>query len=159
MNSIQVYLYTSILWQLVNSLQSPLPISCYTLCPWPPLPCTLLLYPSTLYYSPYSFHNPHSYTQSPTSPSALFHTLATPLLQMPHKCRHLCMAVKLKKRGLSLIVSFLYPRTCIVGFVILCMGSLWLASLPGPITLDFVSKNCKVYLLTLKEKKTLDIFL
>ena len=130
MNSIQVYLYTSTLQRLADSPQSPLPISCYTLCPQPSLPC-----PSTLHYSLYPFCNSRSYTQSPTSLSALFRMLAMPLLQILCKCRHLRTAVKLKKRGLSLVASFLCLRTYTVGLIILCMGSLRLASLPKPITL------------------------
>ena len=44
------------------------------------------------------------------------------------------MAVKSKKRGLSPITSFLYPRTCMVGLIILHMGSLQPASLLRPVT-------------------------
>ena len=77
MNGVQVYLYTSMLWRPANGQQSPLPISGYTFCPQPPLPCTLLPYPLTLYYPtrqpylltlhypPYPFLNPRSYTYSP----------------------------------------------------------------------------------------------
>ena len=97
MNGVQVYLYTSMLRRPADGQQSPLPISGYTFCPRPPLPFTLLPYPSTLYYSPHPFRTPRSYTQSPTSPSALFRTLATPLLRMPRKCRYLRTAVKSKK--------------------------------------------------------------
>ena len=127
-------LYTSMLRRSADGPQSPLPISCYTLCPRPLLPFTLLPYPSTLHYSPHPFRTPRSYTQSPTSPSALFRTLATPLLWMPRKCQYLCTAVKSKKRGLSPIASFLCLRTYTVGLVILRMGSLRPASLPGPVT-------------------------
>ena len=134
MNGIRVYLYTSMLRRSADGLQSPLPISCYTLCPRPPLPFTLLPYPSTLHYSPHPFRTPRSHTQSPTSPSALFCMLATPLLRMPRKCQHLRMAVKSKKRGLSPVASFLCPRTHMAGLVILHMGSLRPASLPGPVT-------------------------
>ena len=151
MNGIQVYLYTSILQRPADSQQSLLPISGYTFCPRLPLPFTLLpylstlhypaslpvnsalLYPLTLHYPPYPFRNPCSYTQSPTGPSALFRMLAMPLLQMPCKCRHLHTAVKSKKRGLLPVASFLCPRTCTAGLIILHMGSLQLASLPGPI--------------------------
>ena len=101
------------------------PSRCY------PSPCfpTLLSYLSTLHYSLHLFHTSYSYTQSPISPSALFCTLATPLLWMPHKCWYLYTIIKLKKRGLSPITSFLCPKTYITGLVILCIGSLWLASL------------------------------
>ena len=133
MNGVQVYLYTSMLRRPADGQQSPLPISGYTFCPRPPLPFTLLPYPSTLHYSPHPFRTPRSYTQSPTSPSALFRTLATPLLRIPCKCQYLRTAVKSKKRGLLPIASFLCPKTCTVSFVILCMGSLQLASLPGPV--------------------------
>ena len=134
MNGVQVYLYTSMLRRPADGQQSPLPISGYTFCPRPPLPFTLLPYPSTLHYSPHPFRTPRSYTQSPTSPSALFRTLATPLLRMPRKCRYLRTAVKSKKRGLSPVASFLCLRTCTVGLVILRTGSLRPASLPGPVT-------------------------
>ena len=90
-----------------------------------PLPINPVLpYPSTLHYPPHPFRNPRSYTQSPTSPSTLFRVLATPLLQTPCKCRHLCTAVKLKKRGLSPVASFLCLRTCTAGLVILRISSL-----------------------------------
>ena len=120
---------------LQRSADGP-PISCYTLClcPRPPLPFTLLPYPSTLHYSPHPFRTPRSYTQSSTSPSALFRTLATPLLRMPRKCRYLHTAVKSKKRGLSPVASFLCLRTRTAGLVILRTGSLRPASLPGPVT-------------------------
>ena len=136
MNSIRVYLYTSTLWQSADSPQSPLPISCYTLClcPRPPLPFPLLPYPSTLHYSLHPFCTPCSYTQSPTGPSALFRMLAMPLLQMPRKCRYLRTAVKSKKRGLSPVASFLCLKTRTVGLVILRTGSLRPANLPVPIT-------------------------
>ena len=134
MNGVQVYLYTSTLRHPANSQQSPLPISGYTFCPWPPLPFTLLPYPSTLHYSPHPFRTPHSYTQSPTSPSALFRMLATSLLRMPRKCQYLRTAVKSKKRGLSPVASFLCLRTRTAGLVILRTGSLRLASLSRPVT-------------------------
>ena len=141
MNGVQVYLYTSMLRRPADGQQSPLPISGYTFCPRPPLPFTLLPYPSTLHYSPHPFRTPRSYTQSPTSLSALFRTLATPLLRMPRKCRYLRTAVKSKKRGLSPVASFLCLRTCTAGLVILRMGSLRPASLPGPITMLSMTKK------------------
>ena len=100
-----------------------------------PLPIDPILpYPSTLHYPPHPFRNPRSYTQSSTSPSALFRVLAIPLLQTPHKCQHLRTAVKLKKRGLSPVASFLCPRTHMASLVILRTGSLRPASLPRPVT-------------------------
>ena len=117
-----LYLFSAILFA---------PSRCY------PSPCflTLLSYPLTLHYSLHPFHTPYSYTQSSTSLSAFFYILVTPLLQMPHKYRHLCTAVKSKKRGLLSVAFFLCLRTCMVGLVILRMGSLRPASLPGPIIL------------------------
>ena len=107
-----------------------------------PLPINpVLSYLSTLHYPPHPFHNPRSYTQSLISPSALFCVLATPLLQTPRKCQHLCTAVKLKKRGLLPIVSFLYLKTYTTGLIILCIGSLRPASLPGPIIMLIVVIN------------------
>ena len=117
MNSVQVYLYTSILQWSANSPQSPLPISCYTLCSQPSLLFTLLCYPSTLHYSPHPFRTLYSYTQSPTSPSALFYMLAMPLLWMLCKCWYLCMAIKIeKKRAIAHCLFFMpenpYGESC-----------------------------------------------
>ena len=114
----------------------------YLLPPRPPLLCTLLSYPLTLHYPTRrpctTLHilsiilaailNP------PTSPSTLSRVPATPLLQMPRKCRYLRTAVKSKKRGLSPVASFLCLRTRTAGLVILRTGSLRPASLPGPVT-------------------------
>ena len=111
-----------------------LPPATTTLHPAPLLVDPVLPYLSTLHYPPHSFCNSCSYTQSPTSPFAPFYVLATPLLQMLHKCRHLYMAVKSKKRGLSPVASFLCPKTRTAGLVILRTGSLRPASLPGPVT-------------------------
>ena len=112
-----------------------LSLAAITLHPAPLLVDPVLPYPLTLHYPPHLFRNPHSYTQSPTSPSALFRVLAMSFLQSPCKCQHLRTAVKSKKRGLSPVASFLCPRTYTAGLVILHVGSLRPASLPGPITL------------------------
>ena len=113
------------------------------LCPSLAIPsaslATATLHPAPLYVDPAlpSTSFPYSsqlYSIPSISPSALSHVPATLLLQPLYKCRHLRMAIKSKKRELSPVPSFLYPRTHTVGLVILRMGSLRLASLPEPIT-------------------------